>query len=87
MEGMWDGFQRINTETKNGGIIGVFRHGAVETKRTVTVNWLDPLKTYQVKSTDGKVIGEMNGQDLKTRGFETDLKELYSGVLFEICEK
>ena len=30
MEGMWDGFQRINTETKDGGIIGIFRHGSVE---------------------------------------------------------
>jgi alpha-galactosidase len=87
MEGLWDGFQRINTERKNGGIIGVFRHGAVEAKRTVTVNWLDPLKTYLVKSIDGKVIREMKGQDLKTTGFEIDLTELYSGVLFEICEK
>ena len=37
MEGMWDGFQRINTDSKQGGIIGVFRHGAAETKRQVTV--------------------------------------------------
>ncbi|WP_332367596.1 hypothetical protein [Spirosoma telluris] len=22
MDGMWDGFQRINTETKKGGIVG-----------------------------------------------------------------
>ncbi len=46
MEGMWDGFQRINTETKSGGIIGIFRHGSVETKRIVTVKYLDPEKTY-----------------------------------------
>ena len=64
MEGMWDGFQRINTETKEGGIIGVFRHGSVETKRIVTVNWLDPLKTYQVKSIDGKVVATLTGKEL-----------------------
>ncbi len=28
MDGRWDGFQRINTDSKQGGIIGVFRHGA-----------------------------------------------------------
>ncbi|HLG40105.1 MAG TPA: glycoside hydrolase family 36 protein, partial [Chitinophagaceae bacterium] len=38
-EGMWDGFQRINTETKKGGIAGVFRQGSMETKRLVTVNY------------------------------------------------
>ncbi len=26
-EGQWDGFQRINTDTKSGGIVGVFRQG------------------------------------------------------------
>ena len=69
MEGMWDGFQRINTETKNGGIIGIFRHGSVETKRIVTVNWLDPVKTYDVKSMSGKVITTLTGNDLHTKGF------------------
>jgi alpha-galactosidase len=85
MEGMWDGFQRINTETKEGGIIGVFRHGSVETKRIVTVNWLDPIKTYQVKSIDGKVVTTLTGDKLKSDGFLLTLEELYSGELFEIC--
>ncbi len=43
MEGMWDGFQRINTDTKNGGIIGIFRHGAQDTKRIVRVKDLNLL--------------------------------------------
>ena len=86
MEGMWDGFQRINTETKDGGIIGVFRHGSVESKRIVTVNWLDPIKTYQVKSLDGKVVATLTGSDLKTKGFTVTLNGLYSGELFEIVE-
>ena len=87
MEGMWDGFQRINTETKVGGIIGVFRHGSVENTRTVTVNWLDPTKIYQVKSMDGNVISTLSGDELKSNGFTVTLKEPYSGELFEICEK
>ena len=34
-EGFWDGWSRINTDTKSGGIIGVFRQGAAEKSRTV----------------------------------------------------
>ena len=87
MEGMWDGFQRVNTDTGNGGIIGVFRHGAVETERVVTVNWLDPVKTYQVKSMNDRVISTATGVDLQTKGFVLNIPELYSGELFEIAEK
>lgn len=87
MEGMWDGFQRINTETKNGGIIGVFRHGAVETKRIITVNYLDPVKTYQVKLMNGEVVATLTGYELKTKGFGLSIEGLYSGDLFEISVK
>ncbi len=87
MEGMWDGYQRINTDTENGGIIGVFRHGAVETNRIITVNYLDPGKTYKVKAMDGKVIAILTGTELGGKGFVVDLDGLYSGDLFEICEK
>lgn len=24
-DGFWDGFQRINTDTKSGGIVGIFK--------------------------------------------------------------
>lgn len=84
MEGMWDGFQRINTETKNGGIIGIFRHGAVETKRIVTVKYLDPDKTYLVKSMSGNVVATLSGNDLEKIGFPLNLEGLYSGELFEV---
>jgi alpha-galactosidase len=87
MEGMWDGFQRINTESKSGGIIGVFRHGAVETNRIVTVNWLNPSTIYQVKSMVGKVIATLTGKELCEKGFTVTLEELYSGDLYEICLK
>ncbi len=87
MEGMWDGFQRINTETKDGGIIGIFRHGSAETKRIVTVNYLDPGKTYEVKSRDGKVIETLTGNELRGKGFAVNLAALYSGELYEISIK
>ena len=86
-EGMWDGFQRVNTETKNGGIIAVFRHGAVESVRTVTIKYLDPDKIYQVKTTEGKIITSLTGKDLEKQGFEVQLEDKYAGKLFEIAAK
>lgn len=86
MEGMWDGFQRINTDTKQGGIVGVFRHGAAETNRMITIWHLDPLKRYRIKSMDGKVVATLTGQVLQTTGFSVKLTRLYSGELFEISQ-
>ena len=83
-EGRWDGFQRINTDTKSGGIIGVFRQGATETKRRVTVNGLDSFTRYQVKTMSGQWVADLTGKQLATRGFEIELKALYSGDLLEI---
>jgi alpha-galactosidase len=85
MEGSWDGFQRINTDTKNGGMIAVFRQGAIETRRTVTINYLDPLKTYEVKTVVGKSIVTLTGAELNVKGFELKLEDFYSGELFEIA--
>jgi alpha-galactosidase len=87
MEGMWDGFQRINTDSKSGGIIGIFRHGSVEQKRIVTVNYLHPARTYEIKTLDGKVLTTLTGMELQNKGFEANLEGLYSGELFEIGEK
>ena len=86
-EGSWDGFQRINVETKTGGIVGVFRHGAIESVRKVTINGLDPVKTYQVKLMNGKLVKKSTGDELKKTGFEINLKGLYSGELYEITSK
>jgi alpha-galactosidase len=87
MEGMWDGFQRINTETMKGGIIGVFRHGAVETKRIVTINYLDQEKTYEVKTFNGDLLTTLTGKELREKGFDIELEVLYSGDLFEVVIK
>ena len=83
-EGMWDGFSRINTDSKKGGIIGVFRHGAISAKHLVTVDHLDPDKMYAVRNMDGVIIASQSGSDLKRRGFEVAIDKLYDGELFEI---
>lgn len=84
LEGMWDGFQRINTDTKQGGIIGVFRHGATDPKRMVTVGHLDPAKHYQVRTMGGQDVASLDGKTLETTGFAVNLTESYDGELFEI---
>ena len=86
-EGRWDGFQRINTDTKTGGIIGVFRQGAAESERIVTVKYLDLVKNYEVKLMNGEVITSLTGHDLQSKGFAVKLDKLYSGELFEISAK
>lgn len=84
-EGMWDGFQRINTETQSGGIVGVFRQGGIETERLVTVKYLDPTKKYTVKEAiTGKVILKATGEQLAQSGFKVKLTTQYDGKLFEI---
>jgi len=87
MQGMWDGYERINTKTKAGGIIGVFRHGAAETKRLLTIKYLDADKIYEVKQMDGKTITAQTGKELSEKGFEVTLNKFYDGEMFEVSEK
>ena len=85
MDGMWDGFQRINTETQTGGIIGVFRQGSTETKRRVTVKYLNPTKVYAIKAAiSGKKITQATGKQLAEIGFDVEINEEYGGELFEV---
>ena len=86
-EGCWDGFQRINTDNGAGGIVGVFRHGAVEFSRKVTIQGLDSARTYEIKSMDGKLIVKSTGDELQMKGFEVRLNDIYSGELYEISGK
>jgi alpha-galactosidase len=84
MEGMWDGFQRINTDSRKGGIIGVFRQGAIEARRLVSIRGLDASKTYQVRQMDGKIITAQTGKGLSTKGFYVTLDKTYDGQLYEV---
>lgn len=84
-EGAWDGFERINTETKSGGLVGVFRHNAAERSRRVAVRGLDPDAKYAVlKGAKGERIAEMTGRYLEDSGFEAVLPERCDGELYEV---
>ncbi|MFT3934447.1 MAG: alpha-galactosidase [Chitinophagaceae bacterium] len=87
-EGSWDGFQRINTDTKSGGIAAVFKHGSKETSRTVTIDYLDNDKYYDVKEAiTGKIIQQhVTGKQLSQTGFAITLKEEYAGMLMQVEE-
>jgi alpha-galactosidase len=86
-EGCWDGFCRLNTDTGSGGLVGVFRQGATETSRTVTLPWLDVDKTYLVKQGfEGKLIATLSGKEFAEKGFPVTLKKKYDGELFEVVE-
>ena len=85
-EGAWDGFARINTETKSGGLVGVFRHNAVERSRRVAMRGLDPDAKYAVlKGAKGERVAEMTGRELEEVGFEVVLPKRCDGELFEIA--
>lgn len=87
MQGMWDGFQRINTEIQSGGIIGVFRHGSLEAERFVRIKHLNPQKTYSVKSClSNRIIKKSTGENLSKMGFKVTIPDEYGGELFEVAE-
>lgn len=84
-DGAWDGFLRINTETKSGGIVGVFRGGAVEKQRTIVVPWLNPEGKYEVRiGAGGRQIGHYTGRQLAEEGFSVTVDAPYCGELVEI---
>ena len=85
-EGAWDGYARINTDTKQGGLIGIFRQGAPDNKRTVLIDGLIPDKTYAVKPdpSTSLPVRHLTGKALAETGFEVRLEKMYEGQLFEI---
>lgn len=84
-EGRWDGWSRINTETRKGGIIGIFRQGAMENSRKIVVEGLDPEKTYSViLAPDNKIINNFKGALLMKEGFTIALQKEYDGNIYEI---
>ena len=84
-EGSWDGFMRINTETRSGGLVGVFKHGAKEQQRTVIVKYLNRTQLYEVREGGtGILLRTMTGEELEEKGFPVTLSKPYDGQLFEI---
>jgi alpha-galactosidase len=87
MPGHWDGFQRINTDLKSGGIIGIFRHNSAENERLITLQYLDPEKNYTVSTAiEGEIVTSASGKQLMENGFKVRLNEAFDGALFEVAE-
>ena len=86
--GRWDGYSRLNLETKSGGLVGVFREGAAESTRTVSVRGMQPDATYQVrKGPDGAVVCTLTGAELESKGFSVEITNKNDGEVFEIVRK
>jgi alpha-galactosidase len=87
MEGAWGGFQRINTNTKSRGIVGVFRQGAKESRRLVFVEGLKSDATYEVRrAPEGTLVVKLTGKALAEEGFPVEFEKLYDGADFEIAQ-
>ena len=84
-EGQWDGFQRINSDNRSGGIVGVFRQGGNDAERQVYVNYLGPDRNYKIqKAPQDMAVTRMSGSKLGEKGFSIFMDETYDGKLFEI---
>ncbi|HEX8548412.1 MAG TPA: glycoside hydrolase family 36 protein [Cytophagaceae bacterium] len=84
-EGSWDGWSRINTETKEGGLVGVFKQDAKETQRTVFINTLDPKATYKIlEAPYERLVSRMTGKQLSETGFKVRINKNYGAVVYEI---
>ncbi len=84
-EGAWDGWMRINFKTRQGGIIGVFRQGALEDTRRVFVKELLRDAMYAVrKAPEGTWVLRASGAELMKKGFEVKAEKMYEGLLYEI---
>jgi alpha-galactosidase len=86
-EGCWDGFQRVNSESHSGGIVGIFRQGSAEEQRAITVKYLDPVSKYNVfRAPNGEKIYSATGKELEEKGFVVKQPKAYDGALYEICK-
>ncbi len=83
-EGRWDGFQRINTDSGAGGMVGVFRHGAPDDSVTVRVAQLQAHTTYLLLDHEGRELLRASGNALASQGFTVKIAASYGGKLFEL---
>ncbi|MCK5068012.1 MAG: alpha-galactosidase [Bacteroidales bacterium] len=84
-EGHWDGWMRINNDTRAGGIIGVFRQGACEEQRQVVVKGLEDEASYVVKlAPEGTRVHTGTGRQLMEQGFKVYIPESIDGMVYEI---
>ncbi|MBW6537407.1 MAG: hypothetical protein K0B11_20535, partial [Mariniphaga sp.] len=78
-------FQRINTETKSGGIVGIFKQFSPVDEQWITLNFLDEKKEYIVKlAPTGEIVTRGTGSEFRRKGFKVVFKEEVQGELFEV---
>lgn len=83
--GHWDGWQRINFETEEGGIFGVFKQAAADNQRRVTLLDLKPDEKYLIKEAPtGKVVHKATGKSLMTEGFVVKIEKETDARIFEV---
>lgn len=81
----WDGFQRINTQSGSGGIIGVFRHFSNVKEKWVTVNYLIPNQKYRIiNAATREVVANATGEELLKNGFKVTFESEFQGELYEV---
>ncbi|QLE01821.1 alpha-galactosidase [Galbibacter sp. BG1] len=86
-EGMWDGWQRINFQTKSGGIFGVFKQGALESDRQVFLTELNPKDTYEIReAVSEKIVLKEKGEFLMKNGIKIEIPKPYGGKIFEVTK-
>jgi len=84
-EGGWDAWSRINTDTKAGGIIGVFRQGSLDNERSVSIPGLEKNSVYKVNfAPKGEEVIKLTGKELDEIGFRVKMENLYDSKVFEI---
>ncbi len=84
-EGEWDAWSRVNTDTKQGGIFGVFRQGGYENTRTVRVAGLKGDTKYKIfLAPEHKYIQTLSGKDLQENGVTVLINEKYGARIFSI---
>ena len=84
-EGHWDGWQRINFKTMEGGIFGVFRQGAGEEERKVFLSDLIPDQVYVIREAPSQnELLKASGQSLMEDGFVVTIEKDYDGRIFEV---
>ena len=84
-EGAWDGWMRINNDTKDGGIVGVFRQGALEKSRQVFIRGIDPDREYVVRlAPEGEEVHRASGSSLMDTGFRVEIPLSYDGNIYEL---
>ncbi len=90
----WDAYQRINTATRSGGIVGVFRNDSPEEQRRVTLVGLNPGAVYSVRAMiePGGTLPQnadppllrATGAALMTEGFVARLMTRWAGRVYEV---